>query len=116
MAGFVKLGDYASVVAHKAQMQDVFTRPEDDARYMPVTRDLSPAKREMILNWLQTTGNAGQPNLGKQTVAEAGLRETSFVATASRSEGDIVTELGGKSAALRSRGELKQLGFVKRRL
>src|SRR5262249_1668726 len=115
MAGFVKLGDYASVVAHKAQMQDVFTRPQEDARYMPVTRDLSPAKRQMILNWLQPTGNAGQPNLGDQAVAAAHAPAMAVAALAAAPEGDLVARLGGKSAALHNRRAPKEpLGFVKR--
>ena len=69
--GDIDLGDYNDVVAKKAQVRSVFMRPENDARYMPVTRDLSPAKRQMLLNWLATTGNAGQPNLGTPPVAHA---------------------------------------------
>jgi hypothetical protein len=103
MAGFVNLGDYSSVVAHKAQMQDVFTRPQEDAHYMPVTRDLSPAKRQMILNWLQTTGNAGQPNLGGPAVAAVHAAAVAVAAREAEPEGDLVAQLGGKSAALRDR-------------
>jgi hypothetical protein len=64
MKNIVDLGSYTSVVASKSGMKNVFSRPETDSHYMPVTRDLSPAKRNMILRWLDTTGNAGQPNLG----------------------------------------------------
>ncbi len=103
MAGFVNLGDYASVVAHKAQMQDVFTRPQEDAHYMPVTRDLSSAKRQMILNWFKTTGNAGQPNLGGREVASVPAAAAAVAAREAEPEGDLVAQLGGKSAALQSR-------------
>jgi hypothetical protein len=102
MAGFVDLSNYASVVAHKASMQDVFQRPQEDPRYMPVTRDLSPAKRQMILNWLATMGNNGQPNLGPVVEAVA-APPTAAVAAALEAEEDFVTEYGGKAAALRKR-------------
>ena len=102
MQTIVDLSSYTSVVAAKAQMKDVFSRPETDPRYMPVTRDLSPAKRNMILRWLDTIGNAGQPNLGPAPVLVA----AAFEATA---EGALVPpqqrppEPGGKTEALRRR-------------
>ena len=64
MKNFLDLGDYDSVVDNIANLQQVFSLPETNPHYMPVTRDLSPAKRQAILNWLGTTGNAGKPNLG----------------------------------------------------
>jgi hypothetical protein len=76
MQNFVDLSSYTSVVAAKAQIKDVFSRPETDPRYMPVTRDLSPAKRNMILQWLDTTGNAGQPNLGPAPLIVAAREAT----------------------------------------
>ena len=33
----------------------MFSLPITDANYMPVTRDLSQAKNEMILSWLSET-------------------------------------------------------------
>jgi hypothetical protein len=115
MKAFVNLGDYASVVAHKVQMQDVFTRPEEDPHYMPVTRDLSPAKRKMILSWLNTTGNAGKPNLGEIVVA---AHELEILTEQAAVQPRGVAEVGGKSAAVRSRiGAPNQpRGFVKRPL
>src|SRR5216684_2218976 len=97
MQGFVKLGDYDSVVANKARVQTVFSLPEDDPRYMPVTRDLSPAKRQMILNWLVTTGNAGKPNLG--TPPAAPLQAAIMAAVAPGGAAGEVAMVGGKTAA-----------------
>jgi hypothetical protein len=88
MEGIVDLGDYDSVVANKPGLQAVFSFPEEDPRYMPVTRDLSPAKRQMILYWLLTTGNAGQPNLG---IPPADRRDVAIVSTP--------PPLGGKTTA-----------------
>ena len=59
MKDIVDLADYQSVVDNKDGLARVFTLPQDNPHYMPVTRDLSPAKRQMILTWLETTGNAG---------------------------------------------------------
>jgi hypothetical protein len=116
MKGFVDLGVYASVVAHKAQLQDVFSRPETDPRYMPVTRDLSPAKRNMILSWLNTTGNAGQPNLGPAPLVVALAPDILMEAALVR--GDLATVPTGKTAALGLRlGSAKApSGFQKRLL
>jgi hypothetical protein len=96
MMTIVDLGSYESVVGHKAQMQDVFSRPETDPRYMPVTRDLSPAKRNMILRWLNTTGNAGEPNLGPAPVVVAHAPGVLAEEAPPRAS---VKELGGKSVA-----------------
>jgi hypothetical protein len=53
MRPIVDLGNYASVVARKKLLRNVFSSPVTDPNYMPVTRDLSRAKREMLLKWLQ---------------------------------------------------------------
>jgi hypothetical protein len=95
MAPIVTLDDYASVVANGAAIASVFNLPPDDPRYMPVTRDLSGAKRALILRWLQTTGNAGQPNLGTPPAA----RELQLAARPNAPE-DPNERLGGKTAAL----------------
>jgi hypothetical protein len=94
MKAFVDLADYDSVVANKDALEQVFNLPQDDPHYMPVTRDLSPAKREMILAWLQTTGNAGQPTLDRGPVAAE-----AFPAAAPKPAGEVAA-LGGKTAAL----------------
>lgn len=48
----VRLDDYESVREHRAILQFAFSRELDDPNAMPVTRDLSSGKRQMILNWL----------------------------------------------------------------
>lgn len=58
------MSDYAQVVGRRQDIEHVFNLPQTHPAYMPVTRDLSPVKREMILDWLQTTGNQGLPNYG----------------------------------------------------
>jgi hypothetical protein len=93
MKDIVQLDNYDDVVANKDRIRAVFMLPEDDPRYMPVTRDLSPAKRQMILNWLQTTGNAGKPNFGTPSVA--GMTAVAAVETA-----ELDQSLGGKTMAI----------------
>jgi hypothetical protein len=94
MKAIVDLNNYDSVVANKDRLQMVFSLPQEDPRYMPITRDLSPAKRQMMLDWLQTTGNAGRPNLDRTPGAPA-------VAAAAAEAHTLgpVARLGGKSAA-----------------
>lgn len=48
----VRLDEYEDVREHRAILQFAFSRDISDPNSMPVTRDLSSAKRRMILNWL----------------------------------------------------------------
>ena len=96
MQRFVDLGAYDAVVADIDDLRTVLTLSEESPHYMPVTRDLSPAKRQAILNWFDTTGNNGQPNLGTQPPAHA----AAVVAAAAAPE---ETAGGGKDAAMRRR-------------
>jgi hypothetical protein len=52
MKNFVDLSSYDDVVAKRSIIKHVFNLPITSAGYMPVTRDLSDAKRLMILRWL----------------------------------------------------------------
>jgi hypothetical protein len=54
----VDLGDYDSVVKHLNILDLAFSLPVGDPNHMPVTRDLSDAKRAMILKWMRTPGYA----------------------------------------------------------
>jgi hypothetical protein len=92
MKPIVDLADYDSVVGNIDILQEVFDLPQESPHYMPVTRDLSPAKRQMILAWLRTTGNAGQPNLDRSPGAAA--------AAVAEPQPSAVAVEGGKTAAL----------------
>lgn len=48
----VDLSSYASVKEYRSILELAFTRKHHDPNYMPVTRDLSAGKREMIIEWL----------------------------------------------------------------
>jgi hypothetical protein len=51
------LSNYAVVFANRAAIKAAMSQAFDAVEYMPVTRDLSPAKQAMILKWL----NDGAP-------------------------------------------------------
>ena len=52
MKSFVDLGDYGNVVLRKCHILTAMALDFDDPQFMPVTRDLSPKKTELILHWL----------------------------------------------------------------
>jgi hypothetical protein len=52
MKQYVDLGNYGDVVAKGPLIQNAFGLSLTDPSYMPVTRDLSPAKKAMIASWL----------------------------------------------------------------
>lgn len=52
MMPIVNLANYASLLSRREVLKNVFAAPVEDPNYMPVTRDLSLAKRTMIRQWL----------------------------------------------------------------
>lgn len=65
-----RLSDAKFAAAHAKILAFAFERPFDDPNHMPVTRDLSAGKRQIILNWLsQHTGEPPQQIMA--TVAPA---------------------------------------------
>jgi hypothetical protein len=112
MKDIVDLADYDGVVANKDALATVFNLPQDSPHYMPVTRDLSPAKRQMILAWLQTTGNAGQPNFDRDPGAAPAGAPRPHPKPARRAaapeQAGPVAALGGKTVALERLGEYQE--------
>jgi hypothetical protein len=109
MRPIVDLRSYDAVVAKRALLRAVFSLPVGDPNYMPVTRDLSGAKRKLILEWLATTGNNGLPNLGVSPHAAGSVphdKAFTFAATAQELEPDPSTERGSKTAAVLRTGDL----------
>jgi hypothetical protein len=47
------LNDYEAVKQHRAMLEVAFSLNPSDPNYMPVSRDLSPKKRETILKWFR---------------------------------------------------------------
>jgi hypothetical protein len=64
MGDFVNLGDYDSVCDMREMMLLAFELEEANPNSMPVTRDLSTAKRTAILRWLRNPGPDGNPLKG----------------------------------------------------
>jgi hypothetical protein len=52
MRPIVDLANFGSVISRRAILKNVFNTPVSDPNYMPVTRDLSEGKRNMIRKWL----------------------------------------------------------------
>jgi hypothetical protein len=64
MNRFLDLGDYDSVCDNRRLLELAFALDIDNPNSMPVTRDLSAAKRAAILRWLREPGDAGKPRKG----------------------------------------------------
>ena len=91
MNRFLNLGDYDSVVANAGLLQLAFGLDPHDPNSMPVTRDLSPAKRIAILSWLADPAHPkGQPDHVAAAARPAGTTPRQVSAS---------TLQGGKSAA-----------------
>ena len=104
MNRFLNLGNYADVVANRRLLQLAFGLNPADPNSMPVTRDLSPAKRSAIMTWLaQATPPLGTP----PTTSAAFVASDSPVATAmpAPASAALPTRLppGGKAAAIARR-------------
>lgn len=54
MRGLFDLGNYNHVVEQKTYVKRTLLAPLDSPTHMPVSRDLSPGKRDMIVKWLDT--------------------------------------------------------------
>jgi hypothetical protein len=103
MGDFLDLGDYEAVCARAGLLTLAFGLDIADPNSMPVTRDLSRAKRAAIVRWLSEPGPNGKPVLGTPPGPTA---------RASRNAGPGITSapggsghwLGGKAAAAGRRG------------
>ena len=89
MSRFLNLGDYDSVVAHAHLLTLAFGLDIANPNSMPVTRDLSPAKRQAILSFL------ANPQRG--TVTKTTLKAMAVPAEAVTNA--AVARKGGKAAA-----------------
>ena len=52
MANLVDLDDFSAVQAAAKEIDFRMRLPETDPRYMPVTRDLSAGKKQIVLTWI----------------------------------------------------------------
>ncbi len=107
MLNFLNLGDYAAVIKNRKLLQLAFGLTEGDPNSMPVTRDLSPARRAAILSWLDNPiAPAALPsNLAPVAKPSSLLAQPSFKTTAPKPDPAIASkaERAGKTAALANR-------------
>jgi hypothetical protein len=99
MDAFLDLADPTSLWEHKAELQHVFGLTLTDPNSMPVTRDLSPAKRAAIETWL----SAPEPVLGEPTPAPELSATPAAVAPAALASAARIAAGGGKLAAANRR-------------
>ncbi|XP_019630270.1 PREDICTED: uncharacterized protein LOC109474416 [Branchiostoma belcheri] len=68
MKQIINLASYEDVTRKTKLLKHALTLPETDPNHMPVTRDLSPKKRQMILYWLDNVDPSTKlPKLGTTT-------------------------------------------------
>ena len=104
MDRFLDLSDYSAVAAHRELLLLAFGLDPHNPNSMPVTRDLSAAKRRAILRWLSELGPDGLPRLGTPpaAVAEPTDLPPPPAATVQEPAGTEAPR-GGKAAALARR-------------
>lgn len=94
MLRFLNLADHDECKANARLLQLVFGLDPSNPNAMPVTRDLSPAKRDAILSWLSN------PIAGS---APASLMKAAPRRASGHVEGPEMAAKGGKAAALSRR-------------
>ena len=60
----IDLGDYDAVCLNRTRIAQTLSLPITESHYMPVSRDLSNAKRTAMVAWLNNLGPDGKPLLG----------------------------------------------------
>jgi hypothetical protein len=103
----VDLGDYDAVREHAAIIELAFSRPLDDPNHMPVTRELSDTRREMLLAWLRDRNGYGERRLlhgPRPSAAAPAPAPRAAETTAPPPSGDgpgagDLEEIGGKAVA-----------------
>jgi hypothetical protein len=111
MQRFLNLASYDDICAHRnlQLLRMAFSLNESDPNVMPVTRDLSGAKRKAILKWLTDVGADGKPLLGARVLESLppANRATSTLSEHSQSPSielpPSLLEKGGKSVAMSRR-------------
>jgi hypothetical protein len=103
MKKFLDMADYDSVCANARLLQLAFGLPMEDPNSMPITRDLSPAKRATILRWLREPGPDGKPRKGTQPPPSPPPPVAAAPAPAAEAAEQINPMRGGKAIAMSRR-------------
>ncbi|XP_019630269.1 PREDICTED: uncharacterized protein LOC109474415 [Branchiostoma belcheri] len=81
MKPIINLASYEDVTRKRKLLKCSLTLPETDPNHMPVTRDLSPQKRKMILSWLDNIDpSTNLPKMGTATYTLGDLKKTLQIA------------------------------------
>jgi hypothetical protein len=104
MDRFLDMADYESVCAHRDLLLLAFGLDPADSNSMPVTRDLSIAKRLAILQWLGSPGPDGKPLLGEPVPAPPARARVQPLAAPT----DVDRPQGGKATAASRRLVLRK--------
>lgn len=87
MDTIIDLTSYDAIAASTGILEFVFNLPVEDPNSMPVTRDLSPAKRKAILRWLRNPDpETGKPRLGTPPPTAAPAAEAALAAAPAAAE------------------------------
>lgn len=103
MNRFLDLSDQESVKGNLYLLKLAFELPMNNPNHMPVTRDLSPAKRAAILTVLEALGSeptAGEAVPRPPTKARDRTAKTASAAASLAAAAAIGPALGGKTSAL----------------
>lgn len=110
MGDFLDLGDYEQVCAQAEWLAVAFSRGIDDPGSMPVTRDLSAAKRETLLRWLTKPGDDGKPLLGEPRQPPPAEPAAPAPSGALAPGGQVPPAQGGKASAASRRPAARRSG------
>lgn len=103
MDRFLDLGDYTDVCRNRPHLLLAFGLEVENPNAMPVTRDLSPAKRAAILRWLTDLGPDGLPRAGQPPATAARTRPAPRPLAVAPETHPGAPSTGGKLAALQRR-------------
>ncbi len=102
MNRFLDLGNYDAVKANVGLLSLAFGLNPDDPNAMPVTRDLSPAKRNAILTWLSGDMALGPPLPSSPPASAPRVAPTAATASDDGVPAKSASQ-GGKAAAVARR-------------
>lgn len=110
MGQIIDLSSYLHVVLHKRLLAFAFALPLHDPNHMPVTRDLSIAKRDAILHFLARKYpplGRGKPSLPAASIATAVAMAIAEARQAAAAAAGVTPESGSKTYAVHTRGEVE---------